>query len=112
MYSMRTSLFRRHLSYYRMSPKRTLPLIRTNSFTETPTMQPLRDSIYVPKWLAPPASTPLPGDSYDTPPEWAATKRSRWYGTKEQTVMLVSRTDGRVVYTERTLWDENNNALD
>ena len=31
----------------------------------------------------------------------------RSYGTREQTVILVSHDDGRVVFTERTLWDEN-----
>jgi len=38
--------------------------------------------------------------------EWAATDHPRFYGTREQTVILVSREDGRVIHAERTLWNE------
>jgi uncharacterized protein with NRDE domain len=82
----------------------------TNSFTHTPTLETLRESIFIPKWAAPPM--PAPVDSHTVVPEWVSTDHSRWYGTREQTVILVSQKDGRVVYTERTLWDENGNALD
>jgi uncharacterized protein with NRDE domain len=44
-------------------------------------------------------------------PEWLATDQPRYYGTREQTVVLVDREDGRVVFTERTLWDEKGQAL-
>jgi uncharacterized protein with NRDE domain len=38
-------------------------------------------------------------------PHLASGDHPRWYGTREQTVILVSHDDGRVVYTERTLFD-------
>jgi len=42
-----------------------------------------------------------------TKADWSADDQPRWYGTREQTVILVSHDDGRVIFTERTLWDEN-----
>jgi uncharacterized protein with NRDE domain len=50
-------------------------------------------------------------DHAATIPEWAATDRPRWYGTREQTVILISRDDGRVIFTERTLWNQHGEPL-
>ena len=97
------------------------PNFRTTSFTEAPTIDTLRTSIFIPKFVTPalpsiPADHPqtLPACA-DVPnnhlPEWLATDHPRYYGTREQTVILVDREDGRVVYTERTLWDEKGEAL-
>jgi len=54
----------------------------------------------------------VPADHANAVPEWASTDHPRWYGTREQTVILISRADGRVVFTERTLWDEHAEPLD
>jgi uncharacterized protein with NRDE domain len=91
------------LHYYRMSL--VAWLIRTNSFAATPTVDTLRESIFIPKWVTP-ALPSLPADETHAGPEWARTDHNRWYGTREQTVILISHEDGRVVFTERTLWDE------
>jgi uncharacterized protein with NRDE domain len=76
----------------------------------TPTIDTLRESIFIPRW-ATPALPQIPVDHTKALPEWASSERPRWYGTREQTVILVSRDDGRVIYTERTLWDEQGEPL-
>jgi uncharacterized protein with NRDE domain len=47
----------------------------------------------------------IPADLTKAMPDFASPDHPRWYGTREQTVILVSHDDGRVVYTERTLYD-------
>ena len=91
------------LSY---AAREKLYLFRTNSFTEPPTMSTLCNSIFIPRFVAP-ALPSIPGDHTKADSEWLATDHPRPYGTREQTVILVSHDDGRVVFTERTLWDEN-----
>jgi uncharacterized protein with NRDE domain len=78
---------------------------RTNSFKMTPTVDTLRNSIFIPRY-ATPALPSIPADHRTDVPEWGNCHIPRLYGTREQTVILVSREDGRVVYTERTLYDE------
>ena len=100
------------------------PDFRTTSFKETPTIDTLRTSIFIPKFVTPalpsipvdhthslPACAGVNGIPDNHLPEWLATDHPRYYGTREQTVILVDREDGRVVYTERTLWDEKGEAL-
>ena len=83
---------------------------RTNSFKVTPTVDTLRNSIFIPRY-ATPALPSLPADHTKAVPEWENSNIPRWYGTREQTVILISREDGRVVYTERTLYDEQGEPL-
>jgi len=70
----------------------------------------LRNSIFIPRY-ATPALPSLPADHTKAVPEWENSHIPRWYGTREQTVILISREDGRVVYTERTLYDEQGEPL-
>jgi uncharacterized protein with NRDE domain len=72
-------------------------------------MDNLRESIFIPRF----ATAALPSmhtngtkAHSETNSDWSAIDQSRWYGTREQTVILVSRDDGRVIFTERTLWDD------
>lgn len=83
---------------------------RTNSFKITPTVDTLRNSIFIPRY-ATPALPSIPADPTNAIPEWSNANRPRWYGTREQTVILVSREDGRAVYTERTLYDEQGEPI-
>lgn len=53
----------------------------------------------------------MPADHTKALPEWSSTDHPRAYGTREQTVILISHEDGRVVFTERTLWDEHAEPL-
>jgi uncharacterized protein with NRDE domain len=69
-------------------------------------METLQKSIFIPRFAVP-ASSPTSDNHTNEIGEWNASDHPRWYGTREQTVILVSREDGRVVYTERTLWDDN-----
>jgi len=69
-------------------------------------METLQKSIFIPGFAAP-ALSPISENHTNGNGDWNATDHPRWYGTREQTVILVSREDGRVVYTERTLWDDN-----
>jgi len=84
---------------------------RTDSFTETPTIETLRDSIFIPLF-ATPAVHQIPADHHSASPEWAANDHPRWYATREQTVILLSHDDGRVVFTERTLFDTKGQPID
>jgi uncharacterized protein with NRDE domain len=54
-----------------------------------------------------PAVAQIPVDLTKAAAERPPNGSPRWYGTREQTVILVSHDDGRVVYTERTLFDTN-----
>jgi len=45
-------------------------------------------------------------------PHVASEDHPRWYGTREQTVILLSHDDGRVVYTERTLFDADGEPVE
>lgn len=69
-------------------------------------METLRKSIFIPRF-ATPALPSVPADHTKSHSEPNGIDQPRWYGTFQQTVILVSRKDGRVVYTERTLWDDN-----
>ena len=82
----------------------------TNSFKVTPTVDTLCNSIFIPRY-ATPSLPSIPADITHAITEWGDTNHPRWYGTREQTVILVSRADGRVVYTERTLYDEHGEPL-
>lgn len=66
-------------------------------------METLQESIFIPGFVTPASSSILENHANG---EWNASDHPRWYGTREQTVILVSREDGRVVHTERTLWDD------
>ena len=69
-------------------------------------MDTLCHSIFIPRFITP----ALPSISVDYSKvdlEWWATDQPRSYGTREQTVILVSHDNGRVIFTERTLWNEN-----
>jgi len=85
--------------------EKAFELLSTNSFKVTPTVDTLRNSIFIPRY-ATPALASIPADHRTDVPEWGNCHIPRLYGTREQTVILVSREDGRVVYTERTLYDE------
>jgi uncharacterized protein with NRDE domain len=69
-------------------------------------MNTLCNSIFIPRFVTP-ALPSLPEDYAKVDLNWSATDLPRSYGTREQTVILVSHDDGRVIFTERTLWDEN-----
>src|SRR5436305_11943421 len=105
------------LNYYRIAlPFFFLEIVlltsvfRTDSFKEPPTIDTLRDSIFIPRF-ATPALPAIPADHTEAYAEWLCTDHARYYGTREQTVILVDRDNGRVVYTERTLWDEHAQRL-
>lgn len=73
-------------------------------------MDSLRDSIFIPRFTAH-ALTSVPADHINASPEWGRTDIDRCYGTRTQTVVLVANDDGRVVFTERTLYDESAQPL-
>ena len=103
------------MTYYRMHLFWNILLIvrRTNSFTETPNIDTLRNSIFIPRFTTPKLPVVIPSDGPAHAPdwEWASCDHPRFYGTRQQTVILVSREDGRVIYTERTLYDEHAEPL-
>jgi uncharacterized protein with NRDE domain len=79
---------------------------RTNSFSQEPDIDTLRDSIFIPRFITR-ALPSIPIDHTKHNHDWDTTDHPRQYGTREQTVILVNRETGKVLFVERTLWNEN-----
>ena len=68
-------------------------------------METLPDSIFIPKFKTKVVHV-SPADHTIHNHAWDMMDIPRFYGTREQTVILIDRDTGRVSYTERTLWDD------
>jgi uncharacterized protein with NRDE domain len=83
---------------------------RLTKRTNTPTLDTRRNSIFIPKFVNADEMPSTPVHSTSSAAAQEASNVPRLYGTREQTVILISREDGRVVFTERTLWNEKGEA--
>ncbi|GAO47496.1 DUF833-domain-containing protein [Saitoella complicata NRRL Y-17804] len=88
-------------------------ILSRDNLPPEPTIQDLRDSIFVRIFPVPwtvPADTTASGCADDETLRKPAETPIRLYGTRQQSVILVDK-QGQITFIERTLWDEYGNAL-